>query len=257
MEEPRKGNGAAGGSTKSEAIEYAIADVITGRPHEFALGSERLYLYPATLAKLYIIKPYIRDLGIDYALLSRSPLMEALRLVTHHKGACVAILVIHTSPNSYSCLFDMRDRAHRRELLAKADTVSLATLLVTALKADRTEQIISYLGIDKEQERLRRVMEMKQKNSKNSLSFGGISIFGSFIGKLKEMGYSDNEILYERPYSFLRLMLADRISSVYLSDEELREVPDTSGGTMLNGDDPASFNKLKGMLAGKGIKFKK
>lgn len=250
--EEQKGNGTTGGSTESEAIEYAIADVITGRPHEFAVGSERLRLYPVTLAKLYILRPYIRELGINE---NRSPYMEALRIAVQHKDACVALLAIYTSPNSYSSLFDTRARASRREVLAKADKESLATMLVTVLKADKTEQIIRHLGIDKDQGRLREVMEVKRKSSKNNLSFGGLSIFGSFIGQLKEMGYSDDEILYERPYSFLRLMLADKTCSVYLSDEELREVSDTSGGTMLDGDDPASFAKLKNMLAGKGIRF--
>lgn len=252
MEEPRKDNFAAGSSTESEAIEYAIADVITGRPHEFAVGSERLRLYPVTLAKLYLLKPYIRELGINE---NRNPYMEALRIAVQHKDVCVALLAIYTSPNGYSSLFDTRARASRREVLAKADKESLATMLVTVLKADKTEQIIRHLGIDKDQGRLREVMKVKLKHSKNSLSFGGVSIFGSFIGQLKEMGYSDDEILYERPYSFLRLMLADKTCSVYLSDEELLEVPDTSGGAMLNGDDPASVAKLKNMLAGKGVKF--
>ena len=61
------------------------------------------------------------------------------------------------------------------------------------------------------------------KDNKNSLSFGGISVFGTFIQPLKELGYTDNEILYEKSYTFLRL--ADKVTSMYFSDDEYKKLP--------------------------------
>ena len=49
-------------------------------------------------------------------------------------------------------------------------------------------------------------------------------------------------------------MIADKITSVYLTDEELQNVSTAAGGTMLDANDPASFDKLKG-LALRGVKF--
>ena len=49
-------------------------------------------------------------------------------------------------------------------------------------------------------------------------------------------------------------MLADKITSVYLTDEELQNVSTTAGGTLLDANDPASFEKLKS-LSLRGVKF--
>ena len=143
----------------------------------------------------------------------------------------------------------------RRNVFEKMRTEDVATMLVNVLTTDYTKDIIEYFGIDKEQKRLAVIMEIKRKNSKNNLSFGGLTIFGTFIGQLKEMGYTDDEIIYEKGYAYLRLMLADKITSVYLTDEELQDVPTDSGGTMIDGNSPDAFEKLKTALAGRGLKF--
>jgi hypothetical protein len=94
------------------------------------------------------------------------------------------------------------------------------------------------------------------KKSKNSISVGGKTLLGSFIGQLKEMGYTDNEIRYELGYHYLQLMLADKMTSVYLTDEELSSLPEECGGNVLDGNDPESFGKLQSLLANRGVKMK-
>ena len=72
------------------------------------------------------------------------------------------------------------------------------------------------------------------------------------------MGYTDDEILYERGYSFLRLMLADKANSVYLTDEELAELPalNTVDADM-DANNPENANKIFASLANRGIKLSK
>ena len=125
--------------------------------------------------------------------------------------------------------------------------------MILVLTADKTEEIIKHLGIDKERERLAKVMELKRKSDKNSISFNGVSLFGTFIGQLKEMGYTDSEILYEKSYCFLRLMLADKIVSIILTDEERQSLYDGDGGTLMDANDPKAAGKIRDYFAEKGI----
>ena len=241
---------------KNEHLEYILSEVITGKPHEFVVGkSVTMNVYPVTLAKMFILKPFLRELEINDRLLKRNPNAEALRLVTTKKELCCSILSIHTSPNSYAELFDMKKRAERRNILMGAEVSSLAALLMLVLGGDRTQWLADELGITEEKRRIERVIAIKEKSGGNSMVFGGKTLFGSFIGQLKAIGYSDDEILYERPYSFLRLMLEDKVTSIYLTDDEVKMLPADASEAMFDGNDPGSFEKLKSSLAGKGISF--
>ncbi len=233
---------------------YALADVITGRPHNFAVGKKHLQLFPITLAKIYILQPYYDAIGFGQ-FAATSPQLYALKAVKEHRSECCTILAYHATPNTYKDLFCHQKMVERRNIIDKASPEDLATLLLVALTADKTEELVKYLGLDKEQERMANVMKVKKENGKNNVTFGGITIFGSFIGQLKELGYTDNEIIYERPYGFLRLMLADKVVSVYLSDDELQNLTQDDGGTMIDGNSPDAYDALKGKLAGK-LKFK-
>jgi len=239
---------------KNGNIEYALADIITGKPHEFKVGRKLFRLYPITLAKQFIQKRIIGRLGLNTSFI-QNPYLEALRVAETNKKACCEIIALHATPNTYKDLHNSKAMTERRNVFEKMRTEDVATMLVNVLTTDYTKDIIEYFGIDKEQKRLAVIMEIKRKNSKNNLSFGGLTIFGTFIGQLKEMGYTDDEILYEKGYTYLRLMLADKITSVYLTDEELQDVPADSGGTMIDGNSPEAFEKLKTALAGRGLKF--
>lgn len=235
-------------------IEYELAGIITQKPHEFKVGRKLFRLYPITLAKQFIQKRIIGRLGLNTSFI-QNPYLEALRVAETNKKACCEIIALHATPNTYKDLHNSKAMAERRNVFEKMRTEDVATMLVNVLTTDYTKDIIEYFGIDKEQKRLAVIMEIKRKNSKNNLSFGGLTIFGTFIGQLKEMGYTDDEIIYEKGYAYLRLMLADKITSVYLTDEELQDVPTDSGGTMIDGNSPDAFEKLKTALAGRGLKF--
>ena len=234
-------------------IDRALADIITGRPYEFTVGRKRLRLYPVTLAKTFELQGHIDNLDINLALLATNPYIEALRLVQSHRDTCDSIIAIHTARNTFKDLYDNKAFQERRNLMRTLSVESMATLLMMILTSDDSERVMEHLGISMERTRMSQVISLKKNSDKHQRTFGGMSIFGSFIGQLKEMGYKDDEILYERPYSYLRLMLADKITTVYLTDDELNSLPAEIGGTMLDGNDPASFAKLKEALAGRGI----
>ena len=242
---------------KNVKIEYELADIISERPQEFKVGENLVRFYPVTLAKKYLLKKHFDSLGVDKGKLKENAYVEALRLVTEKRDTCCEILAIYTTPNTYKDLYDADWKVARIAMLDRISTDELAALLINILiSSDNTELLLKHLGIDKERERLTKIMEIKNRNGKNNITIGGVSIFGSFIGQLKEIGYTDNEILFERGYTFLRLMLADKITSIYMTDDDMKDVPTAEGGNMLDANNPDSFSQVSSFFASKGIQVK-
>lgn len=234
---------------KNEVTEEYLADIITQKPYAFYAGRKLFRLYPVTLAKKLVMRPYIDDLAIDMEKLRCMPDIEVIRVVREHKNTCCELLAIHSTPNTYKDLFNIQSRAERRNILMSMQDADLAAHLMNVLMLDKTAAVMEYLGLDKEHERMKKVFEVKRKHNKNSIDFGGLSLFGSFIGRLKEMGYTENEILFELGYSYLQLVLADKVTSVYLSDDELEELPNlaVSNGDM-DANNPEMTDKILGMM---------
>lgn len=244
-------------SEREENLDYVLDDVIMGKPHDFRVGRKQFYIYPCTFAKKILLKRFLQELAIDNSLLSRNTYAEALRLVNEHRGLCCNIIAIYCTPNTYKDFTCRKALAEKRNVLAGVNSKDLASLLLTILTSDHTAELMDYLGISKEQERMRNVLSAKEDN-RSSVHFGGLSVFGSFIAPLKEMGYSDEEILYERGYTFLRLLLADKPNSVYLTDEELSRLPAlaVTQDSSLNASDPKNTEKIIASLSNRGVKIK-
>lgn len=235
-------------------IEYDLADVVIGRPYGFTVGSKHFYLYPITLAKMFLLKRQIDSLEIDQSILHVNPFLEAMRLVNKDKEKCCQILAYHTAPNTYKDLFDHRSITIRKNYFVnEIEPSDLASLLIMVLTTDKTEQLIKHMGLDKEHERLHTVMEVKNKHDKNSVSFNGKGMFGTFIAPLLEMGFTTDEILYQRGYSFLRLMLADKVTTLHLTDEERKELPEEVGGTFVDASDPNNAQKILAAMKNRGV----
>ena len=229
-------------------LDHALADIITAQPHEIRIGRKTVRLYPVTLAKTFVLRRWMDALEIDASLLKVNPYVECLRLAETEREKVSEILAVHSAPNTQKDLHDSRSRAMRRNLFASVKTEHLAGLLMAVLTQDRTEELMGHLGLVAERERLMEVLKVKRAGDRNNLSFGGKSLFGAFIGQLKELGYTDDEILFERGYSYLRLMLADKTTSVYLSDEELGNLPQSAGGRLLDGDDEGDMDVLAALI---------
>lgn len=238
----------------SNELDDALSDIITSRPTEIRIGRKTLRLYPLTLAKSYLLRRWLQKLDMDVSILKANPYVECLRLTEKQPDVVAEILAIHSAPNTEKDLHDRRGMVMRRNLLLTVKTEHLAGLLMAVLTADKTDQLLEHLGINAERDRLQEVLSVKRGQDKNNLSFGGRSIFGTFIGQLKEMGYSDREILFERSYSYLRLMLADKMTSVYVSDEELEALPQSAGGTLLDGENDSDLDALAAMIKTGGEK---
>lgn len=211
---------------EKERIELEIADAIMGRPYGFAVEDRHFYLYPVTLGKMFLLQRQIEELGINEINLSFNVSLEALRLVRDSRDTCLSILTYHTCKTKEEVFDDVANEEKKTFLDKGLTDDELASLMILVLTKDRTEGYIRHLGIDKENDSMQTVMRVKAKSDKNSLSFGGKSRFGTLIDMACERyGWTKDYVVWGIDYTSLRLMLADKIVTVYISDEERKKLP--------------------------------
>lgn len=243
----------------TEDINLYLSDAIMERPYSFSVDykkgkttmSKRFYLYPMTLGKMFLFQRMISSLQINQRNLEIASSVEALRLVNSKKDACLSIITYGTCKDKYE-VFDMDFVEKRKDFFSRNLSVEdMATLLLILLTQDKTSQFIKHIGLDKEQDRLSTVMNVKNKENRNNVTFGGLSQYGTLIDSACERyGWTKDYVVWGIDYSSLRLMLADKITSVYLSDDELKKVPRwaiTSNSAKIKADDPKNKELIKSM----------
>lgn len=214
-----------------------IANVLTDTPIYFTIGNKRYCAYPPTLGKMYLISQLLETLGINKENIATNPVLEIMRVVKAKRMECCKLLAYHTT-NKREKLLDIEwiERVSN-SLNRAADDEDLTTLLVVILKESSLENIVSMTGIDKETERMSKVSAAK--DTKNLYVFGGNTIWGSMIDVACERyGWSYDYVVWGISYNNLTLMLKDKITSIYLSDEEAKKcrIPQQSGD-YINGND--------------------
>lgn len=235
-------------------IDELVADVITGRPHDFTVGCTTYYLWPMTLAKSMLLQPYIERLGLGTAKVHGSD--GVLRMITdqvrERRAECAIVLSILTMENTRAAFYDYVSRKQRSDFfgleLADGD---LAQLLASALMCSYVQRLSEHFGMNRERERLAAALRTKEK-TRNSLTFCGVSVFGSFVAPLLEMGFSFEEIVFERSYELLHLMLMDKPVSLWLSDDELAGAGG-SVGALIDGDSGDADQQLMAYFSSKGV----
>lgn len=219
-----------------------LADTIIGRPQGFQIGHRQFYLYPVSLGKIYLLARLVDSLKIEQENLKVNPFLEALRLVKEHRDTVCRLISYHTCKTKDDVFNNVLVK-QRVNLLAKESDTDLATVLIMVLQSEKTNAYIKKLGIDMEQDRLHKVM--KVKDTKNVLSFGGQSVYGTLIDAACERyGWSYDYVVWGISYTNLRLMLADSIKTVTLSDKERKKVHVSTNNEVINGDDKAAINEF-------------
>lgn len=233
-------------SEDKKLIDMNIADTIIERPHGFKVNQCQFYLYPVTLGKTYLISRLVECLGINLEIIKANPYMEALRLCQEKKEIVCRILSYHTI-NRKDELFDCNLVQERCDFFCKElDDDSMAQLLVMVLPEGDISTYVKHLGIDKEKEWQAKAMKAKKDN--NSLVFGGKSIYGTLIdAACQRYGWTFEYIVWGISYANLQLLLADSVTSIYLSDEERKRINIPQDRNVINADDPANMAKIKAM----------
>ena len=207
-------------------IEQYTSDIVTGRPHVFSVGGNVFYIYPATLGKLFLLDRSMKELGISGANMQLDMRIEALRVAREKRRECATLISIFTLERREE-VFDHTVVSERCELFCKElSDEDMASLLIVILTLDRTAAVMKHLGIDREQERMKKVMRIKERSQSGCLSFGGVSIFGTFIDAACERyGWTKEYVVWEIDYASLKLMMADKMTSVSVTEDEMKKIP--------------------------------
>ena len=221
----------------TEDIQSQIEDALLERPVMFRASGQTFYIYPMTIGKMHILRRIMERLALDERMMTVNFSYELLRVVGSEKELCCELLAYMTARNDYYSVFDMTTFEQRKAVFMDIDESALATLLTVILTADRTEAYIKHLGIDEEQRYMSKVMKVKEESDKNSYTFGGVSIFGSMIDAVMERyKMTKRQVVWELDYTSMRLLLADKVTTVMVTDEERRKVNIPKDRTKINGD---------------------
>lgn len=231
-----------------------ISDAVTCRPHGFSIGGKHFYIYPLTLGKIYIMKNIIERLDFQSDKMLESETIEALRVAKEQRQECLKLISCYTFDKKED-LFDIEKLRERVEFFE--DNISdedLAAMVLTILSADKTSQIMVSAGIEKEHERMSKAMAVK--DNKNSLIFGGKTVFGTLLDAACERyGWTKDYVVWGIDYTSLRLMLSDKITDVYMTDDERKRLPSLFfDKDSIDASDPNSTKELIAFFSSKGIK---
>lgn len=228
-----------------ELLEMNIADTIIERPVGFNIGSQQFYLYPPTLGITYHLARLFKSLEADARLISANPYLEAIRLCTEKKEIVCRILSNYTF-NQKEDVFDGSKVEARAKEFSELAAEELATIFTIVLSGDNTEEFIKYFGIDKERLERSRIAAVKKDNS--SVTFGGNSTYGTLIEfACQRYGWTMDYVMWGISYANLKMIMADAITTIYLSEED-RKLLGKGAGEVINADDPRNRELIRRMI---------
>lgn len=233
-----------------EYVDMDIADAIMERPYGFSIDNRQFFLYPVTLGKSYLLARLIEELCIDSDVVKRNPFFEALRACNSKKEVVCRMIAYHTV-NEKNKLFDETFISDRSDFFhSQLSNDELAQLLIVVLTGNNHSIFLSHLGIDKENEW--KVKAIHAKNSDSSLTFGGKSVYGTLIDRACERyGWTFDYVVWGISLVNLQMLLADSITSVYLSEDERKSLRIPTDRNIVNADDPKNKELVKMVIKGK------
>lgn len=213
-----------------------ISGVLIERPIGFSFNKKHFAVYPPTLGKLQLMSILFETIGVR-SLKKTDNFFEFCYEKAETKREECLRLIAYSTLQGDDCINECKV-IQRISSLNKLERKDLATLLVTILTMDKTDDIIRQFGIDKELKKLGKIYKVKSKNNNGSVTIGGKTTWGTLIDVACERyGWSYQYVLWGISYSNLRLMLADQIRSILLSKEERKEANIPSDDVIVRADD--------------------
>lgn len=230
---------------KRKDIVSSLANTIIERPIPFDIDGERFCLYPPTLGKVYLLSGTLESAGIMRPVFKDS-YTETLRICSVNREQVGRILSISTFRDKYDLLDEHKVGERTRFFTDKLLTEELAKLFSMAMSFDNAEEFEKHYGLDREQVLRQRIMREKGKDG--SISFGGLTPWGGMIDfACKRYGWTLDYVLWGISFTNLQMLMADAITSVYLTKEERKRMNIPDDTTFINADDPKNIDRIKSM----------
>ena len=171
-----------------------------------------------TLGKMYLTSQLIESMDVNRENLMIDPFVEALRIINTKREESCRLIAYHTIKTKEE-LLNNRIVDVQQKLISKFPNQDIATLLICILKNNSYQAIVEGAGIDKESKRMSKVNAAK--SASGQFIFGGKTVWGSLIDAACERyGWTFDYVVWDISYNNLTLMLKDKITSIYLSDDE-------------------------------------
>lgn len=224
-----------------------IINQIIERPMLVKLNDDIIRIEPATMGKTFLMSRLISELRIREKGLQENLHAEIVRIVRSQKDV-VTRLIAYYLCNTKDEIFDVAAIQGRVADIAALEIKDVACLLECILTSPKMTDFASKIGIDKEQQRIRDIEALKDKD-KGGVSAGGVSIYGSVIDAACERyGWTYEYVVWGISYTNLQLMLADAPRTIFLNEEERKRVGSLIDTDRVNGDSAEGMNRLKELI---------
>ena len=222
-------------------------DILIERRNEFEVGGKRYVLYPPSIGVAMMTKGAVERLNLDSQLVERNPMGAFLEAARRDPNQCCRIIALATCANKDEAMSAAHIDRKTRHFVKTLNAEEIASLLIEVLGNNKAEQFIAESGIGKELENMRRVASFKKNDTP---SFGGVTIFGQLIDPAMERyGWSYEYTIWGVSYAALTVLLADKVTQVFLSDEERKKLPAhlLDKGPKMSADNPEELQKFINM----------
>ena len=228
-------------------IEMNIADAIMEKPIGFHIGNRHFCLYPPSLGKTYLLLRLNEVLCFNKEILKENPFLESLRLCKEKKNIICRAISYHTFKRKIDILDEVKISSRASIFEKELNNEELANLFIATTCWDNANTYIKYFGLDREQILRKKIAKLKEKNG-SCISFGGLSTYGALIDfACQRYGWTMDYVVWGISYVNLQMLMADSITSIHLSKEEIKKLHISTDRNFINGDDLSSLDKIKAM----------
>ena len=222
-------------------------DILIERCNEFEVGGRRFSLYPPSIGVTMMTKGAVERLKLNDALVSTHPMAAFVEAAKRDPEQCCRIIALATCSGRGQAMSSAHIDRKTKHFVKHLNTEEIASMLIEVLGSNKAAQFIKDSGIEKELENMRRVAQCKKSDTP---SFGGATIFGQLIDPAMERyGWSYEYTVWGISYAALTVLLADKVTQVFLTEEERKNVPKhlLDKSPRLSGDNMAEIEKFISM----------
>lgn len=231
----------------AKILNETLADAVMDRPREFFIGNKRYCLWAPTLGVSLMLGRHLQSVGVDPELMQTNPSIEVLRLV-HEKRDDVCYILAILSFRSFLELSNSKTLTRRAKTYSDGLTdEEIAQLALIGLNSIDANKLIEMSGLEAERKEQSRISEFKNKDGHTKM-FGGRTMYGTLIdAACRAYGWSKEYVVWGIDLTSLRMMLADKVDSVYLSDDDMKQIGIHSTHGQRFGMTQEDIDKLKSM----------
>ena len=218
-----------------------LEEIVRDQVVTFTAKGKTYNVYPISLGKKFLINRQLQNIQFDDELGKKIPMLEVMRVCEKHKDTVLRILAYATIKTKDDVLNNIKVKDRIKAFNDALSVRDMASLLTPILN-DYTSILIKHFGVEEEDKRKAEVLKVKK--DKNTFFFGGKTIYGTLLDfACERYGWTFDYVVWGISYTNLMMLYKDQSTSVYLSDEELKQAH-IFGGDVIDGNDAESMRKV-------------